>query len=110
MNPYFDDVELLPSDYRKIAVCESSLNPEAINRTGKYRGLFQFDKRSWEWVGGSGDPARASVREQYKRAQMLVSKQGFDRVPQSRRYGRSKKDSRKKTLSQDRGNKWNKDT
>ncbi len=50
------------------------------NRTGKYRGLFQFDNRSWEWVGGSGDPARASVREQYKRAQMLVAKQGFDRA------------------------------
>jgi len=80
MNPYFNDVELLPSDYRKIAVCESSLDPTAVNRTGKYRGLFQFDKRSWEWVGGSGDPARASVREQYKRAQMLVSRQGFDRA------------------------------
>lgn len=80
MNPYFDDVELLPSDYRKIAVCESSLNPQAVNRTGKYRGLFQFDNRSWKWVGGSGDPARASVREQYKRAQMLVAKQGFHRA------------------------------
>jgi hypothetical protein len=80
MNPYFNDVELLPERYRKIAFCESSLNPQAVNRTGKYRGLFQFDNRSWEWVGGSGDPARASVREQYKRAQMLVAKQGFDKA------------------------------
>jgi hypothetical protein len=77
MNPYFSDVELLPSDYRKIAICESSLNPEAINRTGKYRGLFQFDNRSWVYVGGTGDPARASVREQLLRAQKLVKKQGF---------------------------------
>ncbi len=69
MNPYFDDIELLPERYRKIAFCESSLNPRAVNRTGKYRGLFQFDNRSWEWVGG-----------QYKRAQMLVSKQGFDKA------------------------------
>ena len=80
MNPYFNDVELLPHDYRKIAVCESSLNPEAINRTGKYRGLFQFDMRSWNWVGGSGDPAQASVSEQLHRAQLLVSKQGFKRA------------------------------
>ena len=80
MNPYFNDVELLPHDYRKIAVCESSLNPEAINGTGKYRGLFQFDMRSWNWVGGSGDPAQASVSEQLHRAQLLVSKQGFERA------------------------------
>lgn len=80
MNPYFNDVELLPSDYRKIAVCESSLNPEAVNRTGKYRGLFQFDLRSWDYVGGTGDPAQASVSEQLRRAQILVSRQGFNRA------------------------------
>jgi len=80
LNPYFNDVELLPSDYRKIAVCESSLNPEAVNRTGKYRGLFQFDNRSWDYVGGTGDPAQASVREQLLRAQILVSRQGFNRA------------------------------
>jgi hypothetical protein len=80
MNPYFNDVELLPSDYRKIAVCESSLDPEAVNRSGKYRGLFQFDNRSWDYVGGTGDPAQASVREQLLRAQILVSRQGFERA------------------------------
>jgi hypothetical protein len=80
LNPYFNDVELLPNDYRKIAVCESSLNPEAVNKTGKYRGLFQFDNRSWEYVGGTGDPAQASVREQFLRAQILVSRQGFNRA------------------------------
>ena len=80
LNPYFSDVELLPTDYRKIAVCESSLNPEAVNQTGKYRGLFQFDNRSWGYVGGTGDPAQASVREQLLRAQILVSRQGFHRA------------------------------
>jgi len=39
--------------------------------------LFQFDNRSWVYVGGTGDPARASVREQLLRAQKLVKKQGF---------------------------------
>lgn len=77
-----NEVELLTSDYRKIAICESSLNPSAVSRTGKYRGLFQFDQRSWEWVGGSPEitPDEASVSEQYKRARLLVSRQGFARA------------------------------
>ena len=60
-------------------MCESSLNPTAVSRSGKYRGLFQFDQRSWEWVGGSPEitPDKASVFEQYKRARLLVSRQGF---------------------------------
>ena len=78
----FNEVELLAHDYRKIAMCESSLNPTAVSRTGKYRGLFQFDQRSWEWVGGSPEitPDEASVSEQYKRARLLVSRQGFARA------------------------------
>ena len=80
IDPYFNDVELLADDYRKIAVCESSLNPRAVNPSGKYRGMFQFDNRSWTWVGGSGDPSTASIAEQYKRARILVSRQGFDRA------------------------------
>ena len=77
-----NEVELLTHDYRKIAMCESSLNPRAVSRTGKYRGLFQFDQRSWEWVGGSPEitPDKASVSEQYKRARLLVSRQGFARA------------------------------
>lgn len=77
-----NEVELLAPDYRKVAFCESSLNPRAVSRTGKYRGLFQFDQRSWEWVGGSPEitPDEASVSEQYLRARLLVSKQGFARA------------------------------
>jgi hypothetical protein len=74
-------VEFLPNDWKALAFCESSLNPEALNPTGKYRGLFQFDMRSWKYVGGSGDPSRATVREQYKRAKMLKEKQGWSAWP-----------------------------
>jgi hypothetical protein len=74
-------VELLPNDWKALAFCESSLDPQALNATGKYRGLFQFDMRSWEYVGGSGDPSRATVREQYKRAKMLKEKQGWSAWP-----------------------------
>ena len=75
-------VELLPNDWKALAFCESSLDPQALNPSGKYRGLFQFDMRSWEYVGGSGDPSRATVREQYKRAKMLKEKQGWSAWPQ----------------------------
>jgi resuscitation-promoting factor RpfB len=73
--------ELLPADWKALAMCESSMNPEALNPTGKYRGLFQFDMRSWEWVGGSGDPSRASVIEQLKRAKILKERQGWSAWP-----------------------------
>lgn len=75
-------IEMMPDEWRAIAACESSLNPEALNPSGKYRGLFQFDMRSWEYVGGSGDPSRASVKEQYKRAKLLHEKQGWSAWPQ----------------------------
>ena len=75
-------IEMLPNDWKQIAACESSLDPNALNPTGKYRGLFQFDYRSWKYVGGSGDPSRASVTEQYKRAKLLHEKQGWNAWPQ----------------------------
>jgi hypothetical protein len=76
-----DKANMLPSDWRKLAYCESTLNPQALSPSGKYRGLFQFDERSWGYVGGSGDPSRASVREQYKRATILQDKQGWSAWP-----------------------------
>jgi hypothetical protein len=59
-----------------IAGCESGHRPDAVSSTGKYRGLFQFDYRTWASVGGSGDPAAASVDEQYRRAGMLYARAG----------------------------------
>ena len=76
-----DKVELLPQPWKALAACESSLDPEALNPSGKYRGLFQFDYRSWGYVGGSGDPSRASVKEQLKRAKLLQEKQGWSAWP-----------------------------
>lgn len=61
---------------RAIANCESHHNPHAVNPTGTYRGLFQFDHHTWSTVGGKGDPARASVREQYLRAALLYKRVG----------------------------------
>lgn len=60
----------------RIAKCESGGNPRAVSPSGKYRGKYQFDQRTWNGVGGSGDPAAASEAEQDMRASMLYSQRG----------------------------------
>jgi len=60
----------------RIAQCESGGNPHAISPGGQYRGLFQFTFSTWAAVGGSGDPAQASVAEQYLRAAILYRREG----------------------------------
>ncbi len=67
----------MPPKWQDLAMCESSLRPTVVSRTGKYHGLFQFDQRSWEYVGGTGKPSQASINEQFKRAKLLKAKQGW---------------------------------
>ena len=57
--------------------CESGDRPGAVSASGKYRGLYQFDYRTWQSVGGSGDPAAASRAEQNKRAYLLYESRGW---------------------------------
>jgi ABC-type transporter Mla subunit MlaD len=60
----------------RIAQCESGGNPHAVSAGGQYRGLFQFSYATWAAVGGTGDPAQASVAEQYRRAAILYERDG----------------------------------
>jgi hypothetical protein len=55
---------------------ESGGNYSATSKSGKYRGAYQFDQRTWESTGGSGDPAAASPEEQDRRAAMLYASRG----------------------------------
>jgi hypothetical protein len=64
-----------------IARCESHGNPRAIGGGGRYRGMFQMTFAAWASVGGHGDPAAASVAEQYKRAALLYRKSGAGQWP-----------------------------
>lgn len=73
-------------NWAALAECESSGNPRAVSRTGKYRGLYQFDLRTWRSVGGSGDPARASRAEQTLRAQLLYAERGRQPWPYCGRF------------------------
>jgi hypothetical protein len=69
--------EPTPAQWQALRMCESINRTNAVSRTGKYRGLYQFDLPTWESVGGVGDPARATRAEQHKRATILHSKRGW---------------------------------
>jgi hypothetical protein len=64
-----------------IANCESHGNPRAIGGGGRYRGMFQMTFQIWSAVGGHGDPAAASVGEQYYRAALVYSRYGRGQWP-----------------------------
>ena len=64
-----------------IAACESHGNPRAIGGGGAYRGKYQFSFGTWASVGGRGDPAAASEREQDRRAAMLLTRSGRGHWP-----------------------------
>ena len=60
----------------RIAECESDGNPTAISADGMHRGKYQFDRATWEDLGGTGDPAEAPEAEQDARAAQLLAERG----------------------------------
>ncbi len=61
--------------------CESGGDYGAVSANGTYRGAYQFDRRTWASVGGSGDPAAASPDEQDRRAATLYARRGTSAWP-----------------------------
>jgi hypothetical protein len=64
-----------------IAACESGGDPTAVDASGTYYGLYQFDLGTWASVGGSGSPAEASPEEQSYRASLLYARAGSSPWP-----------------------------
>ncbi|MGH9152954.1 MAG: transglycosylase family protein [Acidimicrobiales bacterium] len=64
-----------------IRACESDGDYGAVSSDGLYRGAYQFDRPTWESVGGNGDPAAASPAEQDARAAQLLSERGSNPWP-----------------------------
>jgi hypothetical protein len=75
----------VPADWPAIAACiraiESGGNYAAVNPSGRYRGAYQFDLRTWASVGGTGDPAAAAPAEQDHRAYLLWRSRGLQPWP-----------------------------
>ena len=64
-----------------IRACESGGDYGAVSASGQYRGAYQFDRQTWQSVGGTGDPAAASPAEQDARASQLRSERGSSPWP-----------------------------
>ncbi|MEH0444495.1 ubiquitin-like domain-containing protein [Streptomyces sp. B21-102] len=68
-------------DWRALAACESGGRPGAVDPSGTYGGLYQFDTRTWQSLGGSGRPQDAPAAEQTLRAKKLYVRRGASPWP-----------------------------
>ncbi|MFF4449430.1 ubiquitin-like domain-containing protein [Streptomyces sp. NPDC001502] len=68
-------------NWAALAQCESGGRPSATDASGTYGGLYQFDVRTWQGLGGSGRPQDASGTEQTYRAKKLYVQRGASPWP-----------------------------
>ncbi|MDH6609343.1 hypothetical protein M2164_004978 [Streptomyces sp. SAI-208] len=68
-------------NWQGLAVCESGGRPNAVDPSGTYGGLYQFDTRTWQGLGGSGRPQDAPAAEQTFRAKKLYVRRGASPWP-----------------------------
>jgi hypothetical protein len=68
--------EVAGDAWARLRACESGGNYQAVSPSGRYRGAYQFDLRTWESVGGEGDPIDAPPAEQDARARTLYARRG----------------------------------
>ncbi|MFF3938888.1 ubiquitin-like domain-containing protein [Streptomyces phaeofaciens] len=68
-------------DWQSLAACESGGRPRAVDPSGTYGGLYQFDTRTWQSLGGSGRPQDAPAAEQTFRAKKLYVSRGASPWP-----------------------------
>ncbi|MEU2155668.1 ubiquitin-like domain-containing protein [Streptomyces sp. NPDC019396] len=68
-------------DWDGLAACESGGRPGAVDPSGTYGGLYQFDNRTWRSMGGRGRPQDAPATEQTYRAKKLYSQRGSNPWP-----------------------------
>lgn len=63
-------------NWHGLAVCESGGRAHAVDPSGTYGGLYQFDTHTWHSLGGSGRPQDAPADEQTFRAKKLYLSRG----------------------------------
>jgi uncharacterized protein YabE (DUF348 family) len=68
-------------DWSGLAACESGGRPGAVDASGTYGGLYQFDTRTWQSLGGAGRPQDAPAAEQTFRAKKLYVRRGASPWP-----------------------------
>ncbi|MGW6420343.1 ubiquitin-like domain-containing protein [Streptomyces sp. NPDC055055] len=68
-------------DWGALAACESGGRPNAVDPSGTYGGLYQFDPGTWHSLGGSGTAQNAPAAEQTFRAKKLYVQRGASPWP-----------------------------
>ncbi|MGW3244320.1 ubiquitin-like domain-containing protein [Streptomyces sp. NPDC001070] len=68
-------------NWKALAQCEAGGRPNAVDASGTYGGLYQFDRRTWRNLGGRGRPQDASAKEQTYRAKRLYIQRGASPWP-----------------------------
>ncbi|MET9434740.1 ubiquitin-like domain-containing protein [Streptomyces sp. NPDC006551] len=68
-------------DWDALAACESGGRPNAVDPSGTYGGLYQFDPGTWRALGGSGVAQDAPASEQTYRAKKLYVQRGASPWP-----------------------------
>lgn len=68
-------------NWTALAQCESGGRPDAVDPSGTYGGLYQFDTRTWRALGGKGRPQDAPAAEQTYRAKKLYVQRGASPWP-----------------------------
>ncbi|MET9681807.1 ubiquitin-like domain-containing protein [Streptomyces coeruleorubidus] len=68
-------------DWQGLAACESGGRPDAVDSSGTYGGLYQFDTQTWQALGGTGRPQDAPAAEQTYRAKKLYVRRGASPWP-----------------------------
>ncbi|MFI9806310.1 ubiquitin-like domain-containing protein [Streptomyces sp. NPDC052301] len=68
-------------NWSALAACESGGRPHAVDPSGTYGGLYQFDVHTWRSLGGTGRPQDASAEEQTFRAKKLYLSRGASPWP-----------------------------
>ncbi|MGW7289026.1 ubiquitin-like domain-containing protein [Streptomyces sp. NPDC054847] len=68
-------------NWAALAECESGGRPGAVDPSGTYGGLYQFDTATWHSLGGTGRPQDAPAEEQTYRAKKLYVQRGASPWP-----------------------------
>ncbi|MEU6115768.1 ubiquitin-like domain-containing protein [Streptomyces sp. NPDC047117] len=68
-------------NWQGLAQCETGGRADAVDASGTYGGLYQFDRPTWHSLGGSGAPQDAPPEEQTYRAKKLYVSRGASPWP-----------------------------
>ncbi len=69
------------SIWSALSRCEAGGRPDAVSRSGKYLGAFQFSLATWRGVGMSGSPIDFPYEVQLEAAKRLQARSGWGQWP-----------------------------